>query len=321
MLEFPRRPLAVARQASGEADLLRSPFPSIPKQVFVTMPTGLEEAERQELRQSLASATGFEVRIYNDEDMENSVYTISQELEEVGVTGSYDAFHSLCAGAYKADLWRYMVLWSEGGIYIDEDVRLTSAPSWVDLQEDTFVLAADQFEGMYWNGIMASSPRHPVMQTVIRFAVNNVAHRSYGENDLDITGPRLLYRAVQADRSGEPVQVKLRLYQDEEQPKCGPFPLAPCDLTILTAENATVARVGHRTHKPHNPSHYSNLWKNFQVFCEGRLGDVHVSVSDGGLVGDAAVPVQGGLVGDAAFPGVQGVSDGDPEANAASGIF
>jgi mannosyltransferase OCH1-like enzyme len=47
------------------------------------------------------------------------VIEISSDLELLGIPGAYEAFKMLRPRAYRSDLWRWMILWKYGGIYID----------------------------------------------------------------------------------------------------------------------------------------------------------------------------------------------------------
>ena len=44
--------------------------------------------------------------------------TTSRDLRAAGVeSGVYSAFRALRPGAFRADLWRYIMLWAHGGMY------------------------------------------------------------------------------------------------------------------------------------------------------------------------------------------------------------
>merc|ERR1719161_2751193 len=56
--------------------------------------------------------------------MEESVYKLSKMLKDRGVTDyAFSAYSNLSPGAYRADLWRYMVLWAEGGVYLEGVIK------------------------------------------------------------------------------------------------------------------------------------------------------------------------------------------------------
>jgi len=51
--------------------------------------------------------------------MDESVFQISKKLEMIGFNGTYEAFKMLRPRAFRADLWRLLILWDQGGVYID----------------------------------------------------------------------------------------------------------------------------------------------------------------------------------------------------------
>ena len=71
------------------------------------------------LSESWKQQSGWEYRFYNDDDAANFLSThFPVEVKE--------AYDVLIPGAFKADLFRYCVLFIHGGVYADIDVMLTS---------------------------------------------------------------------------------------------------------------------------------------------------------------------------------------------------
>jgi mannosyltransferase OCH1-like enzyme len=101
------------------------------------------------------------------------------------------SFQTLIPGAYKADLWRYCVLYKMGGIYLDIKyntvkpfrlIHLTDREHWVlDLNK----------KGIF-NAIMVCKPGNPILLKAIDQIVKNVKARFYGNSTLEPTGPLLL---------------------------------------------------------------------------------------------------------------------------------
>jgi mannosyltransferase OCH1-like enzyme len=139
-----------------------------------------------------------------------------------------EAYDQLVPGAYKADLWRYCVLYKTGGIYLDIKFRCepgfslleltddnetfvldrpypdTSIPSNIELIllnsptfNDTLIEKTDKITwknrqiGLY-NAVMATIPNNPVIYDCIQQVVRNVKKKYYGYNPLYPTGPGLL---------------------------------------------------------------------------------------------------------------------------------
>lgn len=94
------------------------------------------------------------------------------------------AYDALIPGAYKADLFRYMILMREGGVYADVDVLL-------DASLDTFVTptmsffaprdaVAEYADGQYclWNGLIGAAPGHQIIVRAVERLVNLILNRA-----------------------------------------------------------------------------------------------------------------------------------------------
>lgn len=108
-----------------------------------------------------------------------------------------NAYDSLIPGAYKADLWRYCVLYKYGGIYLD--IKLRSVDDFkLDnlLYSEHFVQDRQEYFkpgtlGLY-NACMIQKKGSECMKRCIEKVVENVETNYYGYNDLYPTGPGLL---------------------------------------------------------------------------------------------------------------------------------
>ena len=82
---------------------------TIPKKVYVT------DKDDPHLEDN-PNWDGFEIVYFDDEALEQSMKNLSHFLErELGVQHAYRAYDELVPMAYKVDLWRYCILWAEGG--------------------------------------------------------------------------------------------------------------------------------------------------------------------------------------------------------------
>lgn len=108
------------------------------------------------------------------------------------------AFDRLIPGAFRADLWRYAVLYKEGGVYAD--VGMTTMRSLRDVlaADDDFVVARDRpsHNSLLYNAFMAVSPGHPILEEVIGRIVENVQAEWMGDQSLGVTGPIVLGAAA-----------------------------------------------------------------------------------------------------------------------------
>ncbi len=101
------------------------------------------------------------------------------------------AFDSLIPGAYKADLWRYCILYKTGGIYLDIKYRPLNNFRFITMTEkEHWVLDADNF-GIY-NALMVCKPGNEILLKAINKIVENVQNKYYGHSALEPTGPLML---------------------------------------------------------------------------------------------------------------------------------
>ncbi len=116
------------------------------------------------------------------------------------------AYDILIPGAYKADLWRYCVLYHYGGVYMD--IKMTALVSLDDIviNQPGFMVARDIEESFRagnfycYNAFMCSQKKHPILKLALIQVINNVKNGYYGTDPLVPTGPGLL---------GEPINLFL----------------------------------------------------------------------------------------------------------------
>jgi len=162
----------------------------------------------------------FDHYLYDDADCREYIKT---EFEP-DVLEAYDL---LVPGAYKADLWRYCILYKTGGIYLDIKFRCEPGFSLLELTDDNEAFVLDRpypdssiplnselallnsstfYDtlvestdintwknkqiGLY-NAVMATIPNNPVLYDCIQEVVRNVKKKYYGYNPLYPTGPGL----------------------------------------------------------------------------------------------------------------------------------
>ncbi len=157
----------------------------IPLNIFQTWHTkNLPPLMKQSVNYIIKLNPAFKYQLFDDNDCYNF---IKNNFD----SSVLDAFNRLIPGAYKADLWRYCVLYKLGGIYIDIKYRPVKNFKLINLTEkEHWVLDADGF-GIY-NALMVCKPDNPILLKAIKQIVINVNTKYYGGDCLDPTGPKLL---------------------------------------------------------------------------------------------------------------------------------
>jgi len=110
-------------------------------------------------------------------------------------------YNSLVPTAYKADLFRYCVLYQKGGIWSDlTQTFIEPINSFIDFEKDDFILV----EGGYIpcaekRGVeiafMASKPKNEIYLKAIEQIIKNVESNYYGCSSFNPTGP-IMFREL-----------------------------------------------------------------------------------------------------------------------------
>jgi mannosyltransferase OCH1-like enzyme len=103
----------------------------------------------------------------------------------------YNSYNKLIPCAYKADLWRYCVLYINGGVYVDIKFNCVNGFKFIALTEkENFV--RDIPEKSVYNALIVTLPKNEILLKTINKIVENVKNNYYGFDPLYPTGPKLL---------------------------------------------------------------------------------------------------------------------------------
>jgi len=101
------------------------------------------------------------------------------------------AYKSLIPSSYKSDLWRYCVLYINGGIYMDIKYRCVNGFKFLDLTDKEYFVRDYNINDTY-TALIVTLPGNEILHKCIRQIVENVKNKYYGNGCLDPTGPGLL---------------------------------------------------------------------------------------------------------------------------------
>jgi mannosyltransferase OCH1-like enzyme len=110
-----------------------------------------------------------------------------------------NAFDSLIPGAYKADLWRYCILYKNGGIYLDIKYDSINSFRFIELTEKEHWVIDIDGNNVY-NALIAVKPNNEICLKCINQIVENVRNRYYGASCVDPTGPGLVAKFIGDER-------------------------------------------------------------------------------------------------------------------------
>lgn len=195
------------------------------------------------------SSPRFQHHLYDDTDCRNSIQTYFDER----VLRAYD---TMIPGAYKADLWRYCILYVFGGIYLDIKyipvkgfrlIHLTEQEHWV----------LDIGGNNIYNAVIVSLPKNPILLQAINKIVENVENRYYGGGCLDVTGPGLLSPFFTKEQKGN-MDMNHALINDN------------CNFRVVNLHNTVVLRsyTGYleECKRYQKVEHYNTLWRDRRIY-------------------------------------------------------
>lgn len=159
--------------------------PVIPLNIYQTWHTkDLPPLMKNAVNKIIYNNPRFNYQLFDDDDCRNFI-------KDNFDSSVLNAFDSLIPGAYKADLWRYCILYKNGGVYLDIKYAPVNGFKFINLMEkEHWVLDMDK-NGIY-NALIVCKPNNEILLRAINKVVENVKNRFYGSNCLHPTGPIML---------------------------------------------------------------------------------------------------------------------------------
>ena len=108
-----------------------------------------------------------------------------------------DAFNSLIPGPFKADLWRYCVLYKYGGVYMDIKLNCINGFNLnTIIHEECYPKDIFRKQHGIWQGFLICKPNNMILKTCIDCICLHVKYRFYGNTFLSVTGPHLMFNIL-----------------------------------------------------------------------------------------------------------------------------
>lgn len=184
--------------------------PVIPLHIYQTWETSdLPEKMRNCVDQLKKKNPDFEHHLFDDTKCREFI----QQHFEPDVL---DAYNTLIPGAYRADLWRYCVLYINGGIYLDIKYSNVGNFNLISLTDREYFCRDIEVSGSgIYNAFMICKPKNQKLWKCIQQIVENVKTRYYGESCLRPTGPLLMKTQFTEDELVEMTANGLGICEDK----------------------------------------------------------------------------------------------------------
>jgi len=195
------------KQIELEKKLLEKPFPMknnlvsvIPLNLFQTWHTKDLPPKMKKCVESVKKENpDFTYYLMDDKDCRQFLI----ENFDKEIVWAYD---SLIPGAYKADLWRYCILYKLGGIYMDIKYQCSNGFRLKALTDKEYFVndwcnqlyctptlgkTISNDSGIY-NAFMVCLPGNKILKKCIDQVVFHIKHQFYGKSSLEPTGPNMM---------------------------------------------------------------------------------------------------------------------------------
>ena len=193
----------------------------------------------------------FEYFLFDDNDCYNFIKdNFSNDVLQ--------AYETLIPSAFKADLWRYCILYFYGGIYLDIKFKPVNNFKFIEMiNEEYFVKDIESSNNGIYNGLIISKQRNEKLLNCIHKIVLHTKINYYGSTCWDVTGPTLLYLFfTQLERN----LIKLKLNINKNKIK-----------SVINIKNNKTILLEYESYRDEqkrtNPNqHYGILWKNRKIY-------------------------------------------------------
>jgi mannosyltransferase OCH1-like enzyme len=164
----------------------------IPKNIYLTW----ETSNMNEMPPKMKESVELLKKVNND----CNVYIFDNDqcynfIKKYFIKEVSDAFINLIPGAYKADLWRYCVLYKYGGIYQDIKYQPINGFKYSELlfnDIEYFVRDRDVGGSGIYNALLICKPKNQILLKCINKIIDNCKKKYYGKSPLEPTGPLLM---------------------------------------------------------------------------------------------------------------------------------
>ena len=167
-----------------------------------------------------------------------------------------EAYDRLIPSSYKSDLWRFCVLYINGGIYFDIKFMCVNNFNLIALTDkEYFVKDRAGWGNGTLTGLISVKPGNEIMLKCIRQIVVNVRNKYYGNNALEPTGPNLLGKYFTNE---EKQKMEMRFANINIQNLI--------DEWVIIFNNTIILRQYNNYRKEQTKKHYSELWNERKIY-------------------------------------------------------
>ncbi len=225
--------------------------PIIPLKIFQTWHTkNLPPKMKERVEKLKDTNPRFEHFLFDDNDCREFIKNNFTD----DILNAYD---KLIPGAYKADLWRYCVLYINGGIYMDIKLKCINGFRLIELTENNHYVKDRISPLSIYNALIVCQKGSPFLWKAIYRIVFNVENKIYGKSPLEPTGPVMMGNIILKNKLTP--NIDLTHYKD------GGYIIYK-NRFIISTEYPEYNEERTHTYNSLNTNRYDVLWVNRQIY-------------------------------------------------------
>jgi hypothetical protein len=152
---------------------------------------------------------GYKIELYDDNDIDNF---IKNNFDNT----IYNAFNKLNVGAAKADFWRYLILYKNGGIYLDIDSNILKPIDEIIEKNDLAVISREGCHPYFLQWLLIFTKNHLILKNVIDYCVYNIMNETTSDI-INLTGPGVFTKAINNTMLDYYDKKKINLYYEKDE--------------------------------------------------------------------------------------------------------
>lgn len=177
-----------------------------------------------------------------------------------------DAYNSVKPGAFKADLWRLMVLYKYGGFYNDIPHKYIVPFREFILPHKPLLVVIDTDDIGIHNAFLGAVAGNEIIKMFLSDIVENIRNRNYGVNSLDITGPTALGYSLCRRLDTKMGELEYKCQEIAQVLKHSPGIIIDKYNTNTTIIHTKFDGYTDIMYTQKNKDHYDKMWQEQNVF-------------------------------------------------------
>jgi mannosyltransferase OCH1-like enzyme len=162
---------------------------NIPKVIYQTWKTKNLHPVIENIKRDIQNINpSYKMELFDDDDMDMWI----KNNCEASVCEAYNKLH---VGAAKADLWRYLILYQNGGVYLDMDSIIYKSLDDLIQSDDSAIISREGTRGYFMQWMLVFEKGHPILKSTIDKCVYNINNPNT-ENVVHLTGPGVFTEAI-----------------------------------------------------------------------------------------------------------------------------